>query len=88
MTRRKEPKLQPGELPASVQIQLAIEDYNTILAKKGQASIRDIARRRNIPYKTLRDRISLCTAKSRELDAQARQRLTVAEEEVLEEYCL
>src|SRR5271167_2771328 len=88
MTRRNEPKLQPGELPVSVQIQLAIEDYNTILAKKGWASIRDIAKRRNIPWETLRDRISLHTTKSKELEAQARQRLTVAEEEVLEEYCL
>jgi hypothetical protein len=71
-----------------VQIQLAIKDYNTILTKKGQASIRDITKRRNIPYETLQDRISLRTAKSRELDTQARQRLTVAEEEVLKEYYL
>jgi hypothetical protein len=54
-----------------VQIQLAIEDYNTILAKKGQESIRDIIKRRNIPYKTLRDYILLYIAKSRELDTQA-----------------
>ena len=66
MTRRKEPKLQPGELPASVQIKLAIEDYNTMLAKKGRASIRDIAKRRGIPWETLRDRISLRTLKSKE----------------------
>jgi hypothetical protein len=45
-----------------------IEDYNTILAKKGQASIRDITRRCNIPYETLRDYISLYIVKSRELD--------------------
>jgi len=59
-----------------------------VLAEKGEASIRDIVRRRGIPWETLRDRISLRTVKSRELEAQARQRLTVAEEEVLEEYCL
>jgi hypothetical protein len=88
MTRRKEPKLQPGELPALVQIQLAMEDYNTLLTKKGEASFRDIAKRRGIPWETLRDRITLRTAKSREEDAQDRQRLIVAEEEILEEYCL
>ena len=88
ITRRKEPKLQPGELPALVQIQLAIEDYNTLLAEKGEASFRDITKRHGIPWETLRDRITLCMAKSREEDAQDRQCLTVAEEEILEEYCL
>jgi hypothetical protein len=88
MTRRKEPKLQPGELPALVQIQLAMEDYNTLLTKKGEASFRDIAKRRGIPWETLRDRIILRIAKSREEDAQDRQRLIVAEEEILEEYYL
>jgi hypothetical protein len=88
MTCRKDPKLQPGELPASVQMKLAVEDYNTMLAEKGQASIRDIVRRRGVPWETLRDRISLRTAKSKEEEAQAQRRLTVAEEEVLEEYCL
>jgi hypothetical protein len=70
MTRRKVPKLKPGELPASVQIQLVIEDYNTDLAKKGKASIYDIIKRRGIPWETLRDRISLYTKKSKEEEAQ------------------
>ncbi len=71
-----------------MQIQLAIKDYNTVLAKKGWASIRNIAKRRSIHWETLRDHISLRTTKSKELEAQARQRSRVAEEEVLEEYCL
>jgi hypothetical protein len=70
-----------------VRIELTIEDYNTELIQKGRSSIRDHARRRRIPYKTLRDRIS-AGAKSKKNWAEARQRLTVVEEEVLKEYCL
>jgi len=66
---------------------LAIEDYNIELTLKGRSSIRQYVKRRGIPYETLRDRISY-GAKSRKNFAEARQRLTVAEEEVLEEYCL
>jgi hypothetical protein len=63
-----------------------MEDYNTELIQKRRSSIRDYAKRRGIPYETLRDRISY-SVKSRKNWAEARQRLTVAEEEVLE-YCL
>ena len=49
--------------------------------------MREHAKRRRIPYKTLQERIKK-GVKSRKNWAQARQRLTVAEEEVLEEYCL
>jgi hypothetical protein len=88
MTRRKVPKLKPGELPTSIQIQLAIKDYNTDLTKKRKASIRDITKRRGIPWKTLQDHISLYIKKSKEEVAQDRQRLIITEEEILEEYYL
>jgi hypothetical protein len=51
-----------------MQIKLMIKDYNIMLAEKGEASIRDIVRRRGIPWETLRDYISLYIAKSRELE--------------------
>jgi hypothetical protein len=58
MTRRKTPKLRPGELSQDKLITLAIEDYNTELIQKGRSSIQDYIKRRGILYKTLRDRIS------------------------------
>jgi hypothetical protein len=64
MTRRKTPKLQPGELSQDKLIALIIEDYNTELIQKGRLSIRDYAKRHSILYKTLRDRI-LYSIKSR-----------------------
>jgi len=87
MTRRIILKLRPGELSQDERIELAIEDYNTEIIEKGRASMREHAKRRRIPYKTLQKRIKK-GVKSRKNWAQARQRLTVAEEEVLEEYCL
>jgi hypothetical protein len=87
MTRRKIPKLRPGELSQDELIILAIEDYNIELTLKRRLSIRQYIKRRGILYETLRDRI-LYGAKSRKNFTEARQRLTVAEEEVLEEYCL
>jgi hypothetical protein len=87
MTCTKIPKSQPGELSQDERIMLAIEDYNPELVQKGRASIRDHTKRRGIPYETLRDRISF-GAKSRKNFAEARQRLTVVEEEVLKEYYL
>ena len=73
MARRKEPKLQPGELPYSVQIELAIEDYNNDLAKDPlKASMRDSAKRRGVSWTTIRDRILLCIKKSKAEEAQNR----------------
>ena len=71
MTRRKTPKLRPGELSQDELIALAMEDYNTELIQKGRSSIRDHAKRRGIPYETLRDRISY-GVKSRKNWAEAR----------------
>jgi hypothetical protein len=50
--------------------------------------MRDSAKRRGVSWTTIRDRILLRTKKSKAKEAQNRQRLTVAEEEILEEYCL
>jgi len=58
MTRRKTPKLQPGELSQDKLITLTIENYNTELIQKGRLFIRDYTKRRSILYETLRDRIS------------------------------
>jgi hypothetical protein len=87
MTRRKIPKLRPGELSQDKLIMLIIKGYNTKLLQKGRSSIQYHAKRHGILYETLRGRI-IRGAKSRRNWARARQRLTVAEEEVLEEYCL
>ena len=71
MTRRKTPKLRPGELSQDELIMLAIEDYNIELTLKGRSSIRQYVKRRGIPYETLRDRISY-GVKSRKNWAEAR----------------
>jgi hypothetical protein len=50
--------------------------------------MRDLAKRRGVSWTTIRDYILLRTKKSKAEEAQNRQRLTVAEEEILKEYYL
>jgi hypothetical protein len=77
MTRLKQPKSQPGKLSNAMLIKLIIEDYNTTyIQQPSRASIYNTIKRHSISWVTLRDHISL-RLKSKELKAQARQRLTV-----------
>ena len=87
MTRRKPPKLQAGELPWATRIELAIDEYKSSYTKKGWASFRAIGKRYDVYWESIRDRV-VRGARSRELYAQARQRLSPAKEDVLQEYCL
>ena len=61
--------------------------HKEVLKQEGKASFQGIGKEYDIAWETLRDRINK-GAVSGELYAQARQRLTPAEEKVLEEYCL
>jgi hypothetical protein len=58
-----------------------------VLKKEGRASIVRIAKEYRIAWESLRGRLNR-GAVSREEYAYARQRLTLAEEKVLKEYCL
>ena len=87
MTRRKIPKLQAGELPWATRLELAVDEYKTTYTETGKVSFRSVGRRYNIHWENIRDRI-VRGSKSRKAVAQDRQRLTPAEEDVLEEYCL
>ena len=68
-------------------MELAIDTYKEVFEKEGIASLNGIAREYRVAWTSLRDRINN-GAISREFYAQARQRLTPAEEKVLREYCL
>jgi hypothetical protein len=68
-------------------MELAIDRYKEVFEKEGIASLNGIAREFSVAWTSLRDRINN-GAISREFYAQARQRLTLAEEKVLREYCI
>ena len=87
MTRPKIPKLHAREFPWATRIELAIDEYKSSYTEKGWASFRAIGRRHNVHWENIRDHI-VRGARSRELYTQARQRLTPAEEDVFQEYCL
>ena len=87
MTRRKIPKLQAGELPWATRVQLAIDEYKSTYTKRGWASFHAVGKQYNIAWTTIRDRVKR-EAISRKLKIQGRQRLTPAEEDKLQEYCL
>jgi hypothetical protein len=83
MTRRKNSKTQPGELPWEERVLLAVTEYKTTLESKGDASFRAIGRKYDIAWATIRNRVVRGQGTRREW-GEARQRLTAAEELVLE----
>ena len=87
MTRRKIPNFEPGAIQWATLMELAIDRYKEVFEKEGIASLKGVAGEYGVAWTSLRDRINN-GAVSREFYAKARQRLTPAEEKVLEEYCL
>ncbi len=84
MTRRKIPKLEPGELPYNKRVTLTIKEYQRLLRSKRDASLRNVVLRYNVYQETIRDYIN--RAMLREEFAAARQRLSPSKEKVLEGY--
>ena len=87
MTRPKALKTDPKAVPWATQMELAIDIYKELEGKEGSASISGITKEYNIAWETLRDRLHKGVG-SREEYAKARQKLILAEEKVLKEYCL
>jgi hypothetical protein len=86
MTRRKIPEIQPGKIPWEERVLLAVDEYHTTLASKGDASFRALGRRYNVAWSTIRNRV-IRGHKTRKQYAIARQRLTPGEELALEGWC-
>ena len=86
MTRRKIPKIQPGETSHDDKLLLAVTEYKRVWDIKGDASFRSISARYGVHWETLRNRI-IRGQGTREEYGKLRQRLTPAEEKVLWEYC-
>ena len=83
MTRRKIPKIEPGEIPWEERVLLAVDEYCTTLALKGCTSFRATGRRYDISWSIIRNQV-VRGYTTRKQYAITRQRLTPGEELALD----